>query len=502
MEELRPDDPVSIGPYRLSARLGEGGMGQVFLGSSRSGRRLAVKVIRPEIAADPGFRERFRREVAAARTVGGFWTAPIVDADPEGPVPWVASDYLDAPDLEALVRDRGPLPEPELRSLAAGLAEALDAVHRAGLVHRDLKPSNILVTGTGPRLIDFGISKAVEGGTALTGTGLVVGTPGFMSPEQASGAPVGPPSDVFALGSVLAFAATGRPPFGEGSAPALLYRVVHDRPELDGVPPALRELVAACLEKAPARRPSPSLVLDLLGHGDRAGGAGPTTPPPPPATAVSQPARADAVADPGTVPAFSPVDPVTRVTAGVAEKPSLRSESGGCLAILGITGLLVSVGALAYSVTVAGVIAGAAVLAFVLGAVLLRGQPAVRSTVLLTADHLHGEIRDKHWSSPWTDVSRVTVRQARPADRHGRLWQLDALLREGAPVPKRFKGEGDRGAALQLHFDDSEDPRPALGRLDAGLRRHAGDRYAPDPGLTAYLDRPPPVTSPDAPAPG
>ncbi|MFJ4218044.1 serine/threonine-protein kinase, partial [Streptomyces hydrogenans] len=179
MHDLQPEDPVSIGPYRLSARLGEGGMGQVFLAVSRSGRRLAVKVVRPQIAADPGFRERFRREVAAARTVGGFWTAPIVDADPDGPVPWVASDYIDAPDLARLVRERGPLPEAAVRSLAAGLAEALEAVHRAGLVHRDLKPSNILVTDDGPRVIDFGISKAVEGATALTDTGLVVGTPGF-----------------------------------------------------------------------------------------------------------------------------------------------------------------------------------------------------------------------------------------------------------------------------------------------------------------------------------
>ncbi|MFB7360700.1 serine/threonine-protein kinase [Streptomyces hydrogenans] len=192
---LRPEEPESIGPYRLSARLGEGGMGQAFLGVSRSGRKLAVKVIRPQIAADPGLRERFRREVAAARTVGGFWTAPIVDADPDGPVPWVAGEYIDAPDLAVLVNDRGPLPEPELVSLAVGLAEALEAVHRAGLVHRDLKPSNILVTGDGPRVIDFGIAKAAESATALTGTGLVIGTPGFMSPEQPTGGPVGPPPE-------------------------------------------------------------------------------------------------------------------------------------------------------------------------------------------------------------------------------------------------------------------------------------------------------------------
>ncbi|WP_438309469.1 protein kinase domain-containing protein [Streptomyces sp. HUAS TT3] len=272
MEQLTPEDPASIGPYRLSARLGEGGMGQVFLGVSRSGRRLAVKVIRPHIAADPGFRERFRREVAAARSVGGFWTAPIVDADPDGAMPWVASDYIEAPDLGSLVHDRGPLGARELRSLAAGLAEALEVIHRTGLVHRDLKPSNILITGNGPKVIDFGISKAAEGATTLTETGLVVGTPGFMSPEQASGGRVGPSSDIFSLGTVLAFAATGEGPFGEGSVPALLYRVVHDEARLDGVPEELRSVVAVCLEKAPERRPSASQVLDLL-SGDGAGEA-------------------------------------------------------------------------------------------------------------------------------------------------------------------------------------------------------------------------------------
>lgn len=489
MQELQPDDPTSIGPYRLSARLGEGGMGQVFLAVSRSGRRLAVKVIRPQIAADPGFRERFRREVAAARTVGGFWTAPIVDADPEGAVPWVASDYIDAPDLAALVRDRGPLPEPELRSLAAGLAEALEAVHRAGLVHRDLKPSNILVTGTGPRVIDFGISKAAEGATALTDTGLVVGTPGYMSPEQASGEPVGPPSDVFALGAVLAYAATGRPPFGEGSVPALLYRVVHDTPDLDGVPPALHPLVADCLEKSPEWRPTPSGILNaLLGPG----AAEPATPPRTHVDAVPPPSGAGAAAQ------------IVEVTAGLVEKPTRRAENGGCLVVLGILvpcvgvplGLVLALPVVAVATALLGVAA------FVAGAVAAGGQPLVRHTVQLTADHLHCRVRDRRWSSPWTDVSRVTVRSAKPGAGEERWWQLAALLREGAPVPRGFSGKSGREAVMALHFDASEDPGAALRRLDAGLRRYAGDRYSPDAALTAFLDRPPPATSPDAPVPG
>ncbi|MFE1229585.1 protein kinase [Streptomyces sp. NPDC058745] len=267
MQDLTPEDPAAIGPYRLTARLGEGGMGQVFLGESVSGRRVAVKVVRPHLATDPGFRHRFRREIEAARTVGGFWTAPVVDADPEAAMPWVASAYIEAPDLGQLVVDEGPLPEGELRRLAAGLAEALEAVHRAGLVHRDLKPSNVLVTGDGPRVIDFGISKALEGATALTGTGLVVGTPGFMSPEQATGAKVGAASDLFSLGAVLAFAATGAGPFGAGSVPALLYRVVHDAPQLDGVPETLRGLVTLCLAKEPERRPTAAELLELLSAG-------------------------------------------------------------------------------------------------------------------------------------------------------------------------------------------------------------------------------------------
>ncbi|MFF9339844.1 serine/threonine-protein kinase [Streptomyces sp. NPDC014773] len=487
MHDLQPEDPASIGPYRLSARLGEGGMGQVFLAVSRSGRRLAVKVIRPQIAADPGFRERFRREVSAARTVGGFWTAPIVDADPDGPVPWVASDYIDAPDLAELVRDRGPLPEAAVRSLAAGLAEALEAVHRAGLVHRDLKPSNILVTGDGPRVIDFGISKAVEGATALTDTGLVVGTPGFMSPEQAMGEPVAPSSDVFSLGAVLAFAATGRAPFGEGPVPALLYRVVHDEPDLDGVPPGLCPLVADCLDKSPDLRPTPSGVLNVL-----LGPAAAPRPAPPRSHADAVP-RGDGAAG-----------RIVEVTAGIVEKPTRRSERGGCLAMLGIAAPCVGV-PLGLVLSLPVVTATAALLglaAFVAGVVLTGGQPLVRHTVQLTTDHLHCRAHDRRWSSPWADVSRVTVRCTRPGARGERRWQLAVFLHAGVPVPKGFSGKGGREAVMALHFDPSEDPAPALRHLDAGLRRFAGERYAPDAVLTAFLDRPPTATSPAGPAPG
>ncbi|TXS52815.1 serine/threonine protein kinase [Streptomyces sp. t39] len=261
-----------MGPYRLTARLGAGGMGVVYLGESRSGRRVAVKVIRPRIAEDPGFRRRFRREVEAARTVGGFWTAPVVDAEPEAETPWVASDYIPAPDLLELVEERGPFAEPELLRLGAGMAEALHSVHRAGLVHRDLKPANVLVTDNGPRLIDFGIAKALDGGTAITDTGMTIGTAGFMSPEQASGEAVGTPSDIFSLGAVLCFAATGRKPFGDGVGAAVLFRVVHERPDTDGMPGGLLPLVERFMEKDPARRPDADEALTLLSE------AGPVVP--------------------------------------------------------------------------------------------------------------------------------------------------------------------------------------------------------------------------------
>lgn len=263
-EPLSAGDPVVVGPYRLRARLGAGGMGEVYLGESGSGRRVAVKLVRAEIAKDPDFRRRFRREVELAMKAGGFWTAPVVDADPDAPTPWVASQYVPGPSLAEQVAAHGPLDEAALRQLAAGLAEALHAFHRIGLVHRDLKPSNVLLLDDGPRVIDFGISKALEddSGTALTATGTVLGTPAFMSPEQAMGREVGEPSDIFSLGSVLTFAATGRGPFGDGSTHALLFRVVHEPPVLSGVPSGVRPLISACLAKEPAERPR---AADLAG---------------------------------------------------------------------------------------------------------------------------------------------------------------------------------------------------------------------------------------------
>ena len=261
---LQPGDPPLIGPYRLVGRLGSGGMGQVFLGLSAGGRPVAVKVIRAELAADPEFRERFGREVDAARQVSGLFTVMVVDADVDGPVPWLATAYVPGPSLSEAVSAHGPLPMRSALELAAGLAESLSAIHAAGVVHRDLKPSNVLLGEDGPRVIDFGISRAVES-TSLTQAGLVVGSPGFMSPEQAVGYEVGPPSDIFSLGAVIAFAATGQGPFGTGSTAALLYRVVHSSPSLDQVPAELRPLVERCLAKDPGQRPTAGRLLTEVG---------------------------------------------------------------------------------------------------------------------------------------------------------------------------------------------------------------------------------------------
>ncbi|WUI03412.1 serine/threonine protein kinase [Spirillospora sp. NBC_00431] len=262
MGPLQADDPRAVGGYVLSARLGGGGMGQVFLGRSPGGRPVAVKLVRPEYGDDPQFRRRFAAEVEAARRVGGFFTAQVVDADPNAERPWLVTAYVPGPSLQAAVDEQGPLPARAVRVLGAGLAEGLTAVHACGLVHRDLKPGNVILAPDGPRVIDFGIVRALEAASG-TATGTITGTVAYMSPEQARGdRDVGPAADVFALGSVLVFASTGSPPFGRGRAETVLYRIVREEPDLSGVPAELRDLVAACLAKDPADRPALAGVLE------------------------------------------------------------------------------------------------------------------------------------------------------------------------------------------------------------------------------------------------
>ncbi|MEU5023631.1 protein kinase domain-containing protein [Streptomyces milbemycinicus] len=261
----QPQSPGRIGPYEVFQLLGEGGMGRVFLARSPGSRLVALKVVRPEYAETPNFRGRFRREADAARRVSGFYTPPVLDADADAPQPWLATAYIPAPSLHEVVHRFGVLTEPALRALGTGLAEALLAIHAAGIVHRDLKPGNVLVAEDGPRVIDFGISRAADA-TQVTRTDAVIGTPGFMAPEQiVSGREAGPAADVFSLGCVLVFAATGRGPFGAGNTAEILYRAVHAPPLLDGVPDGLRPLAAACLDKDPTRRPPTGAVLAALG---------------------------------------------------------------------------------------------------------------------------------------------------------------------------------------------------------------------------------------------
>ncbi|MFG2478043.1 serine/threonine-protein kinase [Streptomyces fagopyri] len=273
MEKLGDGDPRQIGVYRLMARLGAGGMGNVYLARSDRGRTVAVKLVRDELAEQEEFRARFRQEVRAARRVGGYWTAPVLDADTEADIPWVATGYVAGPSLQTVVgHDHGALPERSVRILAAGLAHALKDIHAAGLIHRDLKPSNVLVTIDGPRVIDFGIARALETVTdgGLTRTGALVGSPGFMAPEQVRGDRVTPACDIFCLGSVLSYAATGVLPFGATSSGvhAMMFRIAQEDPDLEGVPEGLADLVRHCLRKDPAARPSLDEILERTGAED------------------------------------------------------------------------------------------------------------------------------------------------------------------------------------------------------------------------------------------
>ena len=271
MQPLAPTDPREAGEFRLSARLGAGGMGRVFLGYSPAGRAVAVKICHPDLAADPAFVRRFAREASAAQAVNGLYTAQVVAAGPYDRPPWIATAYVPGPSLADYVDEFGPLPEPAAWRLAAGLAEALLAVHATGLVHRDLKPANVLLAVDGPRVIDFGIASALEE-TALTTAGSLLGSPPYMAPEQAMGMPAEPASDVFALGATLAFAAAGEPPFGHGDAPAVLFRVVHMDPALGSLPDRLRAMVATCLAKDPAARPTLPQLLRACQDAVTAGG--------------------------------------------------------------------------------------------------------------------------------------------------------------------------------------------------------------------------------------
>ncbi|WP_149261410.1 DUF4389 domain-containing protein [Actinomadura sp. K4S16] len=261
---LEKDEPRVLGPYRLLGRLGRGGMGTVYLGAEPDGRRVAVKVVNRELAGEPAFLARFRREVTAARRVHRFCTAPVIDAELDQDPPYIVTEYIDGPSLEKAVRDKGPLPGSDLEGLAVGVATALAAIHGAGIVHRDLKPANVLLSSTGPRVIDFGIARALDAADGPTRTGQFVGTPSYIAPEVLRGEPVEQASDVFSWGCVVAYAGTGRPPFQGGTVAETFRRIEHEEPDLAGLDPRLRDVVAAALGKDPRDRPSARRLLTLL----------------------------------------------------------------------------------------------------------------------------------------------------------------------------------------------------------------------------------------------
>ncbi|MFJ6432618.1 serine/threonine-protein kinase [Streptomyces sp. NPDC091416] len=330
-QPLTGDDPATIAGYRLAAKLGAGGMGKVYLSYTPGGRPVAIKVIRPEFGEDPEFRRRFAQEVQSAQRVQGLFTAPVIDADTNGAQPWLATAYVPGPSLAQAVVAHGALPVEAVLLLIAGMAEALHVIHGAGIVHRDLKPSNVLLAADGPRVIDFGIAYAADA-TSLTGSGVTIGTPSFMAPEQAAGRRVTPATDIFALGQVAAFAATGSPAFGEGTSHGVLYRIVHEEPDLTGVPERLMELVGRCLAKDAEARPSVAEVIALCQTANaetvlrrpedwlpspvaaditvRAAAPAPVQTPPPPAAAPAAAYSPTAPAAPSTPPpGFGP--PVT-----------------------------------------------------------------------------------------------------------------------------------------------------------------------------------------------
>ncbi|XKK38932.1 serine/threonine protein kinase [Nocardiopsis sp. ARC36] len=328
MEPLHPTDPPRIGAYRLLSRLGAGGMGQVYLARTPSGRRLVVKVIRPELASEEGFRARFAREAETARKVGGFHTAQVVDADPDAEAPWIATAHIPGPTLEQAVRGHGPLATPALQVLATGLAEGLEAIHGCDLVHRDLKPGNIILAEDGPRIIDFGIARPLDA-DSMTTRGAVFGTLPYMSPEQTDGSRVGPASDIFSLGTVLVYAATGTNPFSGATMAETLRRIISPPPDPGPLDPNLRGLITRCWDHDPAGRPAPGQIMAGVGGEDLHD----SWPPPPFAphrsAALLRPRRPrgpvrECPSRPRATPSPRPPCPVARTPPGSKRHPLLQ----------------------------------------------------------------------------------------------------------------------------------------------------------------------------------
>jgi len=350
MDPLLPTDPRTIGPFRVDGRIGAGGMGQVYLGTDPNGRRAAIKVAHSELTADERFRERFRREIRMASTIPGWFTAAVLAADPDAAPPWLATAYVDGPSLQVRVRDGGPLPPPEVAALGARLAAGLAIVHATGLVHRDLKPANVILSAHGPRLIDFGIARGLDA-AGLTGTGNLMGTPSFMSPEQATGSrDVGPYSDVFALGALLVFASTGESPFDAGTVAGSIYKIVNTVPDVSAVPEQLRGIVRACMLRDPMARPTAAQVRDALG-GDRFAA-------PPPSVTVPLVPRTLGMTPAGTPRPLLAEAPTDRTP--VPDLPRPPRRRWGSLAAVGIVLAVIALGGVWLATRGSGVESGAA----------------------------------------------------------------------------------------------------------------------------------------------
>src|SRR3954447_21174543 len=461
-----PQDPAVIGSFTIQGRLGRGAMGVVYLARSPGGRLVAVKVVRDELAGDDGFRARVAREIDAASKVSGAFTAAVVDADPDAERPWLATEYLHGPTLQKAIDASGPLLPGRVQSLASGLAEALAAIHGSGLIHRDLKPSNIVLTDNGPRVIDFGIARALEE-ASLTATGLVVGTPGYLSPEQITGGAIGPASDMFALGAVLVFAASGLGPFASGNPASMLHRILHEQPRIPPLPGLLDVVVRRCLARDPAHRPTPSDVLRFLG--------------PPPSTALFVPPAA--TTPPTKLLPTSPAPPPQQLMPQPGQPPTGASfaTSRTRPAALGVSATLLFLGLIPQDPqlqalhpvisTFLGLIS-LTFLYFALRQWILVLRPRV--VLRLSPQGLTVERAYRQATIPWTAVTRLHV-AGDPKGPWLIAW-LEPPYQNQLPVSRRNHHGGRRIYPI-AHGATTNRRRTQLAELRAALNWYAGHRY-------------------------
>ncbi|MFF5338339.1 serine/threonine-protein kinase [Streptomyces sp. NPDC013181] len=478
-QRLGPDDPRSVGGYEIIGRLGVGGMGRVYQGRSPGGRLVAVKVARDELAADEGFRTRFRSEIAAAQQVGGFHTAQVVDADPDATPPWMVTAFVSGRSLDRTIAEDGPLDEEGLYALCAALAEALTAIHACGVVHRDLKPGNVIMSDDGPRVLDFGVARALHD-TRLTHTGTVIGTAGFLAPEQIQEGTVGPACDMFALGAMLVHAAGGSA-FGEGPAMSLLYRAVHSEPDVSAVPEGLRATVGSCLAKDPADRPTaPGLLAELRTHTPV---RLPARTPEPTAVPASGPSKAPAPPDAAARPVPGPSTAVTPPAPVVFETTPGRKLTGLVRQLIGaLFAALVALAAWQADYAEYDIAqrlrlwAPIALAAFALHIAIVLARPhtvTVETSGLTVRSRRSARKDDPFVTVPWTDI----VAAGRAPTAKGPHVQLLLKLRWGAPLPLPRQGVEPRSPDWVIVTV----PRP-IGTTTSTLRgrlREAVARCAP-----------------------